>query len=66
MFSLNLSFKNQEKAAGMRRSCQVSKLLLSVQSCAYGSEDGELTADIVKKVVSQKTREHTAKLDMRR
>lgn len=38
--------------------------MLGVQSCAYGSEDGVLTADILKKVVTQKAKEHDAKVKM--
>lgn len=44
---------------------QVEKLMLGVQSCAYGSEDGVLTADMLKRVVSQKAKEHGAKAEMR-
>lgn len=43
---------------------QVEKLMLCVQSCAYGSEDGVLTADILKRVVTQKAKEHGAKVKM--
>lgn len=39
--------------------------MLSVQSCAYGSEDGVLTADMLKRVVAQKAKEHSAKVKMR-
>lgn len=38
--------------------------MLGVQSCVYGSEDGILTADILKKVVTQKAKEHDAKIKM--
>ncbi|CAM9102408.1 unnamed protein product [Hapterophycus canaliculatus] len=44
---------------------EVEKLMLGVQSCAYGSEDGVLTADMLKRVVTQKAREHSAKVKMR-
>lgn len=44
---------------------QVSKLMLAVQSCVYGSEDGVLTADMLKRVVAQKTSEHGTKAEMR-
>lgn len=44
---------------------QVSKLMLGVQSCAYGSEDGIITADMLKRVASQKAREHSTKAEMR-
>ncbi|CAM9875822.1 unnamed protein product [Scytosiphon promiscuus] len=44
---------------------EVEKLMFGVQSCAYGSEDGVLTADMLKRVVTQKTREHSAKIKMR-
>lgn len=43
---------------------QVEKLMLGVQSCAYGSEDGVLTADILKRVVTQKAKEHDVKVKM--
>lgn len=43
---------------------QVEKLMLGVQSCAYGSEDGVLTADMLKRVVTQKAKEHDAKVKM--
>ena len=39
--------------------------MLGVQSCAYGSEDGVLTADMLKRVVSQKAKEHGVKVEMR-
>lgn len=44
---------------------QVEKLMLGVQSCAYGSEDGVLTADMLKRVVTHKAKEHGAKAEMR-
>lgn len=44
---------------------QVAKLMLAVQSCAHGSEEGILTADMVKRIVSQKAREHGTKESMR-
>ena len=44
---------------------QVEKLMLGVQSSAYGSEDGVLTADMLKRVVNHKAKEHSAKVRMR-
>lgn len=44
---------------------QVEKLMLAVQSCAYGSEDGVVTADMLKRVVTHKAEEHAAKAEMR-
>ena len=44
---------------------QVEKLMLGVQSCAYGSEDGVITADMLKRVVTHKAKEHAAKVQMR-
>ena len=38
--------------------------MLAVQSCAYGSEDGVLTADMLKRVIAQKTSEHGTKAEM--
>lgn len=39
--------------------------MLGVQSCAYGSEDGVVTADMIKRVATQKAKEHGAKVKMR-
>eukprot|EP00903_Cladosiphon_okamuranus_P008285 g7974.t1 len=44
---------------------EVEKLMLGVQSCAYGSEDGVLTADMLKRVVTHKVKEHGEKAEMR-
>ncbi|CAM9889849.1 unnamed protein product, partial [Ectocarpus fasciculatus] len=44
---------------------EVEKLMLGVQSCAYGSEDGVVTADMIKRVATQKAKEHGAKVKMR-
>lgn len=44
---------------------QISKLMLAVQSCAFGSEDGVLTGDMLKRVVAQKVNEHRTKAGMR-
>ncbi|CAM9476678.1 unnamed protein product [Ectocarpus sp. 8 AP-2014] len=44
---------------------EVEKLMLGVQSCAYGSEDGVVTADMIKRVAAQKAKEHGAKVKMR-
>ncbi|CAB1106340.1 unnamed protein product [Ectocarpus sp. CCAP 1310/34] len=44
---------------------EVEKLMLGVQSCAYGSEDGMVTADMIKRVATQKAKEHGAKVNMR-
>lgn len=39
--------------------------MLAVQSCVFGSEDGVLTADMLKRVVAQKASEHGTKAEMR-
>ncbi|CAN0285935.1 unnamed protein product, partial [Ascophyllum nodosum] len=45
---------------------EVSKLLLSVHSCVHGSQDDEVTTDMIKKLVYHKAREHSTKQHMRK
>ena len=43
---------------------QVSKLMLAVQSAAYGSANNELTSNLVKTIVGLKVEEHSRKMEM--